>query len=64
MILTHDAMTMAGFAYERVSLGLKMPGVIEVPTWLQMGQVIDELLLLASASHDGEWEGQVIFLPV
>lgn len=29
-VLTHDAATMAHFAYERVRAGLSMPGVIEV----------------------------------
>jgi len=30
VVLTHDAATMAYFAYERVKAGLSMPGVIEV----------------------------------
>ena len=30
VVLTHDAATMASFAYDRVKRGLSMPGVIEV----------------------------------
>jgi hypothetical protein len=28
-----------------------------------IGQTIDDLILLAECSFDGEWEGQVRFLP-
>jgi hypothetical protein len=62
--LTHDARTLAGFAYERVEQGLPMSGVIEVGGRLPIGLVIDELLLIAEASSQEEWEGQVIYLPL
>ena len=51
-------------AYERVRGGKPMPGVIEVSDELTVGKVIQDLLLPASASHEGEWEGQVICLPL
>lgn len=28
------------------------------------GLVIDDILLLAECSHPGEWEGQVLYLPL
>jgi hypothetical protein len=64
LLLTHDASTMTHYAYERVRQGKSMPGVIEVGDEIALGQVIQDLLLLAGASHDGEWEGQVIYLPL
>jgi hypothetical protein len=64
VVLTHDAATMTYYAYERVRTGLSMPGVIEVADDLPLGQVIDDLLLLAEYSQKDEWERQVIYLPL
>jgi Domain of unknown function (DUF5615) len=64
MVLTHDAATFIGFAYDRVNAGLPMSGIIEVRQDLPIGPVIDDLLLLVDASHDGEWDGQVLYLPL
>ena len=64
VILTHDVTTLRQFAEDRVSAGLPMPGVFEVGDHLSIRQVIDDLLLIAECSHDGEWEGQVRFLPL
>ena len=40
-----------------------MPGLFEVTSVAPVGQTIDDLILLAECSFDGEWEGQVHFLP-
>lgn len=64
VVLTHDAATMTYYAYERVKIGLSMPGVIEVADDLPLGQVIEDILLLAEYSNIGEWESQVIYLPL
>lgn len=41
-----------------------MPGVIEVNLWLPFGSAIEDILLLVDGSLPGEWEGQVIYLPL
>ncbi len=64
VLLTHDVRTITKHAYGRVEAGLDMPGVVEVNTSLPIGQVIDDLLLLAECSHEHEWEGQIIYLPL
>jgi hypothetical protein len=63
VLLTHDVKTMTGFAYERVRAGLPMPGVVEVRASLSIGRAVENLLLLAECSVDGEWEGRVGFVP-
>jgi hypothetical protein len=41
-----------------------MPGVFEVSRAVPVGQAIEDILLLAEYSLDGEWEGQVRYLPL
>jgi len=64
VVLTHDAATMAHFAFERVRNRLRMPGVIEVADDLPIRQVIEDILILTEYSDRNEWEGQVIYLPL
>jgi hypothetical protein len=49
---------------ERVAAGLPMPGVFEVGQQIPIAQAIEDILLLAECSLEGEWEGQIIFLPL
>ena len=64
VLITHDVRTITRFANERVRAGLPMPGVVEVSTELAIGQAIEELILMTECSLDGEWEGQVRYLPL
>lgn len=64
VLLTHDVSTMTRHAYDRVRAGLSMPGVLEVGHRVAIGEAIDDILLLAECSLDGEWEGQVRYLPL
>ncbi len=62
--MTHDIATLADHAFERVAVGKSMPGVFAVHAEGPIGSAIEDLLLLAECSLDGEWEGQVRFLPL
>jgi hypothetical protein len=64
VLLTHDVATMTHYAYERVRAGLVMPGVFEVSGKVAIGEAIEEILFLAECSEEGEWEGQVRYLPL
>ncbi len=64
VVLTHDVATMTNFAYERMQAGLAMPGLFEVNRRVSVGLAIEEILLIAECSLEGEWEGQVRFLPL
>ena len=64
ILLAHDVATVTRFAYERAAAGEPMPGVFEVPQRLHIGRAIEDLLLLATASEAGEWDGQVRYLPL
>ena len=62
VLLTHDVATITQYAYERMEAGLFMPGVFEVSLDVPIGRAIEDILLVAECSHEGEWEGQVRYL--
>jgi hypothetical protein len=64
IVVTHDISTLAKHAFDRVAAGQPMPGVFEVKSVAPIGQTIDDLILLAECSDEGEWEGQVRYLPL
>lgn len=64
ILVTHDISTLAKHACDRTATGEPMPGVFEVRTVAPVGQAIEDLILVAECSFDGEWEGQVRFLPL
>lgn len=41
-----------------------MPGVFESGTSVNIARAIEDLLLIAECSLEGEWEGQVRHLPL
>ncbi|XGV97038.1 MAG: DUF5615 family PIN-like protein [Leptolyngbya sp. BL-A-14] len=62
VLLTHDVNTITRYAYERLVAGLAMPGVIEVRQDASIGQIIDDILLLAEFEED--CQGQILYLPL
>jgi hypothetical protein len=64
LVVSHDVSTLRKHAYNRVAAGQRMPGVFEVGTTLSIGRVIDDLLLIVECSLEGEWEGQIRYLPL
>ncbi|MDQ3650598.1 MAG: DUF5615 family PIN-like protein [Acidobacteriota bacterium] len=63
VLLTHDIETVPPQAYDRVRAGLPMPGVFIIEQSVSIGVAIEEIITLAECSAEGEWEGQVNFLP-
>ena len=41
-----------------------MPGIFLIPQNLQIGEVIEILLLVEEGSLDNEWDGQIRYLPL
>ena len=64
ILLTHDAATIPHYAYARIDAGEAMPGVLEVPLHMPIGQAIEELLLVIEASRHEDWANQVVYLPL
>jgi hypothetical protein len=64
VLVSHDVSTLSRYAYDRIAEGKRMPGVFEVGAGLAIGQAIEDLVLLVECSTEGEWEGQVRYLPL
>jgi hypothetical protein len=64
ILITHDRNTMTRHFYERLAAGKSGPGLFVVPKGPSaVGQVIESLLLVWSASQAEEWRSQVVYLP-
>jgi hypothetical protein len=64
VLLTHDLRTLLEHAFQRVESGRPMPGVFAVGDWLPIGLAIESIQLLIECSVEGEWEGQIRYLPL
>ena len=64
VLVTHDVSTMTRFAWERVHASKRMPGLLEVKPSVSTQSAIEDLLLIAECSLDGEWENCILYLPL
>ncbi len=64
IVITHDRATMPNHAYERTLLGENMVGMFVINDRFPVGAAIDELLLIATCTVQGEWNGIVAYLPL
>jgi Domain of unknown function (DUF5615) len=64
VLVTHDVNTMTRYAYQRAAAGQRMPGVLAVSQSLPIGRAVEDLLLLAECTREGELEGRVLHLPL
>jgi hypothetical protein len=64
IILSHDVNTMSANAYARIARGEFMAGLLLVRQQpIAMRAIIENLVLIWSASDAEEWYGKVRFLP-
>jgi predicted nuclease of predicted toxin-antitoxin system len=64
VLVTHDVATITRYANERMTAGKPMPGVIEISRFVPISLAIEDLLLIADCSIEGEWEGRILYLPL
>src|SRR5438874_536245 len=64
ILLTHDVKTIPPLVYARLAVGQPMPGVFLVPTTASRDRVAEDLFLVIECSLEGEWEGQLRYLPL
>jgi predicted nuclease of predicted toxin-antitoxin system len=64
VLITNDRNTMVGFAYERVTKGANVPGIIVTTNLQSVGSAIEDILLIADFLSESEMRDRVVvFLP-
>jgi len=63
ILVSHDTSTMPVHFFDRLRSGRRSPGVFLVRQRASVGQVVEAILLVWSASAPGEWAGQIHYLP-
>lgn len=63
ILITHDRGTMTRYFLERLRAGKPNPGIFVVPQQASLGEIIESLLLVWTASQEEEWRNQIVYLP-
>lgn len=63
LVITHDRRTMTRYFQERVAAGQSNPGVFIVPQRSAIGETVESLLLVWTASQAEEWRNRIAYLP-
>jgi predicted nuclease of predicted toxin-antitoxin system len=63
IVLSHDVNTMSAAAFSRIKNRQPMCGLLLAHQTSHLGPIIDNLLLIWSASELEEWHDRVFFLP-
>lgn len=64
IVVSHDVNTMRDAAYARIRAGIPVAGLLLVQQRDPEGAIIEDLLLIWSASAAEEWQNVVGFLPL
>lgn len=63
--ITHDRRTMTRHYLERLAAGnANNPGLFVVPQRYAVGEIVESLLLLWTASEAEEWRDRIVYLPL
>ena len=60
VLVSHDLKTIPGFARERITAGLPMPGVFLLRATVPIATAIDELSAIAGGSDADEWANRIV----
>ena len=64
IILTHDRATLPDYAFERLAIGDRLPGVFILNDRFPTGDATREILLVNACSEQLEWTDRVVYLPM
>jgi Domain of unknown function (DUF5615) len=63
ILVSHDRRTMTRYFRERLAAGKSNPGLFIVPQRSPIGEIIESLLLVWTASQASEWRDSIVYLP-
>ncbi|NES18214.1 MAG: hypothetical protein F6K41_04610 [Symploca sp. SIO3E6] len=64
VLVTNNRSTMPVHLADHLTQGRHIPGILILNPNLSIGQTLDELILIAEASFDDEYQDQIINLPL
>ncbi|NMG08516.1 DUF5615 family PIN-like protein [Brasilonema sp. UFV-L1] len=64
LLVTNNRKSMPVHLVEHINQGRHIPGIFILNDKLTIEQNIDELILIAEASFDGEYQDQIVHLPL
>ena len=64
VLLSRDRQTMIDFAHQRIARGQPMSGLVIAPASIKIRRAVDDIILIATCSLDGEWRDRIEFLPL
>lgn len=63
VVVTHDRRTMVSHVRQRIAAGKPSPGVFIVPQRVRIGEIVETLILVWTASRAEESRDRVVYLP-
>jgi len=63
IVITYDRRTMTQYFRKRLAAGGSIPGIFIVPQRSAIGEIVESLLLVWTASQAEEWRDQIVYLP-
>jgi hypothetical protein len=64
VLLTHDVSTLIARAFQRITAGQAMPGVIAVAQSIPIGSAIEDLVLIVECATPDDYRNRVLYLPL
>ena len=64
ILITNNRSTMPVHLYAHLARGQHVPGIVQLPRRMNVGAILDDLLLIWGASLPGEFQDQIVYLPL
>lgn len=64
VLVTNNRRSMPRHLHDHLALGRHVPGILVINPAMTMGQLIDELALIAGASESDEYRDLMLYLPL
>ncbi len=64
MLITNNRATMPVHLQKHLSQGRHISGIIQLPKRINIGKILEDLLLIYAASEPGEFQNQIVYLPL
>jgi len=64
ILVTNNRATMPVHLQAHLAQDRHVPGVVQLPRRMNVGVVLDDLLLIYGASLPGEFQDQILYLPL